>query len=219
MVGFIERHRKIVGAVCKRPVAYRLVARKIGDLDLLLIRNIDENAGSGLLKLEGLGMGIRGNLRNLLSRHVQDRHCPVSLLARRLAIEGLFSSVADDHMLAAGVIADIVDIRSELHRLQKPQRAAVKNLDRAVAARSDEKMLGGRIVIGSLRLIQIGNRGHLPAGLQIDHLKRVIVERRREKALARQIYAQMIHPPVDIGQGDAGRQLQGRGCLAKSEAR
>jgi hypothetical protein len=47
----------------------------------------------------------------------------------------------------------------------------------------------------------------------------VIVEGCRKQALARKVDAHVIHAPVDARQRDSGRQLQGRGRLAKSHAR
>jgi hypothetical protein len=50
-------------------------ASQIGKLDLSLVRNIDEDAGSGLLELKGLRMSICG-LRKLVTGGIENRQRP-----------------------------------------------------------------------------------------------------------------------------------------------
>jgi hypothetical protein len=101
-------------------------------------------------------------------------------------------------MLAPGVVADIVSVQTERHGLQKLKCGAVKNLHCAVATAGDEQAIGGRVVVRSLRLVQIPNGVHLPACLQINHLEGVIVKRSRKEAPALHIDAEMIHAPFDL---------------------
>ena len=78
-------------------------------------------------------------------------------------------------------------------------------------------MIGGGIVVGRLRIIEIANQRDLPPGLQVDHRKSVIVEGGGEQPLARDVDAHVIHAPVDVGERDALRQRKGRG-LTKGQA-
>src|SRR5438552_3992902 len=69
---------------------------------------------------------------------------------------------------------------------------------RAIAATGNEQPIGGRVVKWCLGLVQVRNRVHLPACLQVDHLERVIVERGHKEALAFHIDTKMIHAPFDV---------------------
>src|SRR5439155_1706388 len=66
MMGFIERHREIVRAA-DLPVRDRLAGGEVGDLDLLLVRDIDEDAGPHLLEL---GTGVFINVPD--KKEIQD---------------------------------------------------------------------------------------------------------------------------------------------------
>src|SRR5947209_4596762 len=57
MMRFIERHGEIVRAA-HRPVGDGLPSGKVGHLNFLLVRDIDEDAAPHLLELEGLGVRI-----------------------------------------------------------------------------------------------------------------------------------------------------------------
>ncbi len=55
-------------------------------------------------------MGIHGDLTGLLSGGVQNCERAASSRSRYFACQEFFSSVADDYMLAPGVVADIVGV-------------------------------------------------------------------------------------------------------------
>src|SRR5713226_3767344 len=70
-------------------------------------------------------------------------------------------------------------------------------------------MIGRGVEECRLWLVQICDRMYLPSCLQVDHLKGVTVDRRREEALALHIDAEMIHASFYVGQRYAGREGQG----------
>src|SRR3989454_9222439 len=76
MMGFIERHREIVRAA-DLPVRDRLAGGEVGDLDLLLVRDIDEDAGPHLLELEGFRM-------RRSEEHTSELQSPCNLVCRLL---------------------------------------------------------------------------------------------------------------------------------------
>ena len=127
MMGFIERHGEIFRAA-HRPVGDGLPGGKVGHLNFLLVRDIDEDAAPHLLELEGLGVRIRGDLAHLLAREIHDPHRAVALLARGRAIEELFPAIADDDVLVLGVVAEVVGVGRVLDRLQQLESLAIEHL-------------------------------------------------------------------------------------------
>src|SRR5260370_15102027 len=183
----------------------------VSDLDLLVIRIVHENARSELLQLKRFGMATHGDFLSFCSRGgIQKRERAVSLASHRVPAQELFSAVANDHAVAVRVKAHVVRIAGELHGLQKLKRGSVENLHRSVTPRGHDQAINGRVVECSLWPVQICNRVRLPAALQVDDLEGVIVRRRREEALDLHIDAAMIHASVDVGQGYAALEGQGR---------
>src|SRR5260370_30714212 len=183
----------------------------VSDRDLLLIESVHENARAEPLQLKRFGMATHGDFLSFCSRGgIQKRERSVSLASHRLPPKELSSAVANDHAVAVRVIAHVVGIAGELHGLQKLKRGPVKNLHRAITPRGDEQAISGRVEECSLWPVQICNRVGLSAALQVVDLEGVIVKRRREEALALHINAEMIHASVDVGQGYAALEGQGR---------
>ena len=198
VVSLVEGHREIRRTRRYWPTSQHRSLCQIGDFHFLAVRDIDEDAGSDLLELEGFGMGVHVNVSNLLPVGIEDGERTASARPCYFAGQEFLAPIAHDDVLASVVIADIVGVQVEGDRLQKKIRGAVKNLHGTVAATGDEQPIGGRIVVRSLGLVQTRNRMHLPACLQIEHFERVIVERRREEALAFQIDPKMIHAAFDV---------------------
>ncbi len=157
-------------------------------------------------------MSVGRDLTELLARGVEN--CQRSVLraglSRNLPVEELFATVADDQMLVARVEAHVVSVGGKLGRHQKLKRAAVKDLYGAVALGGDEQMIGSCVEIGLLRMLEARNGVHLPAGLHVYDLDCLVVERGGEKPLAQEIDPDMVHAAIDLRQGDAALQFQGR---------
>src|SRR5207302_6844501 len=105
------------------------------------------------LQLKGFWMRIRWDFCDFFHHQVQNLKCAASSESRYFSGQKLLSSKADDDMLAAGVIADIVGIQIKRYSLQKLKARAVENLHRAVAAACHEEAICGRIVVRSLRFV------------------------------------------------------------------
>src|SRR5271170_6724663 len=103
MMSFVEGHRVIFHARGSGPMGQYSALHKISDLDLLPVWNIDENTSPRFFELKGFGMSIDGDLPGFLSRGIQKRECPISFPALHFAQPELFSAVANEHPLAAGV--------------------------------------------------------------------------------------------------------------------
>ena len=198
VVTFVEGHRKIRGASRYRPASHYRSLHQIGHFHFLAIGDVDEDAGSRLLQLEGFGMRVHVDIANLLPIGIQDGKRAASSGPCYFAGQKLFAAIADDNVVASGVIADIIGVEIEGHRLQKLICGAIEHLHRAVAAARDEQSVGGRVVVCSLRLVETGDRPYLPACFQIDHFERAIIKCRREEALAFHVHTKMIHASFDL---------------------
>ena len=55
-------------------------------------------------------MGLKGNLIGPFARGVKKRQRPVSVASHGLAVQKLFSAIANDHAVAVRVVAQIVRI-------------------------------------------------------------------------------------------------------------
>src|SRR5712691_6906745 len=105
--------------------------------------------------------------------------------------------MADTLISSAGVIANVVGVVGELHRLHELKCGSIIDPGGAVTAR-DEQPIGSRIVELPLRLLQTRKRPHSLAGLYVDHLNGVVPQRGHEKTLTFHIDAEVIHASIDI---------------------
>src|SRR5512140_2613254 len=100
-MSLVQRHWET--RLCDRswPTGENCALPKIGDLDLLFVRHIHENASSCLLKLKRFGVGIHDTLPAQLSAGIQTPQSPGSL---RPSPQPLSPAISDDYAMAAGVI-------------------------------------------------------------------------------------------------------------------
>src|SRR2546428_12384508 len=113
VVTFVEGHRKIRGASRYRPASHYRSLHQIGDFHFLAIGDVDEDAGSHLLQLEGFGMRVHVDIANLLPIGIQDGKRAASSGPCYFGGQKLLAAVADDNVVASGVIADIVGVEIE----------------------------------------------------------------------------------------------------------
>src|SRR5439155_26464220 len=99
-------------------------------------------------------MGIHHDLSGLLSIRIQKPKRAASL---RPASQRFLTSVANDQSAAAGIIANVVGVVGELHRLQKLKCGPIVNLGGAFIPASHEQAIGGSVVEQSLGFIEINN--------------------------------------------------------------
>src|SRR5260370_40305469 len=106
-MSFFERYRKITLYRRDRPTRQDRELDTVNDFDLLLIRNVDKNPISQLLKAKRFGMSIDHDVSGLVPLGVQKPKPSGSL---RSFPQLLCPGITDDHPLCAGVIATVVGI-------------------------------------------------------------------------------------------------------------
>src|SRR5439155_10313705 len=126
------------------PLGNESVLRQVGNLDLFLIGDIDEDTGAGFLELKRLRMRVECDLSGLLPAQVQKREGAVA--------------VTDDYATAASVIPDIIGVAPQLDGLEQFESGTVEYLGGAIGRAGHEQAMGGRVVVNSLRFGQIRNR-------------------------------------------------------------
>ena len=214
VMSLVKRHRETRRRGGCGPAGDHASLCKVGDFDLFLVWNIHENAGPDFLKLKRFGVGIHNDLGDLFPVGVQNPQRPASF---RPPAQRLLPAVTDDHMLAAGVVANVVGVVGELHCLKNLKCGSIVDPGGAVTA-GDEQPIGRGIVELPLRLLQTRKRPHSLAGLQVDHFGGVIAQGGHEQTLALHIDAEVIHPSIDARERDAGFQRQRRGILPHCQA-
>src|SRR5579871_2039427 len=181
MMGFVERHRETCLRSGGGPTGEDRALYKVGNLDLLLVGDIHENASSCLLKLERFGVGIHDYLPDQLSPGIQNPQRPGSLWP---SSQRLFPAISDDHSATARIVANIVGIVGELHRVHELKCRAIENFRSAINTVGGVQAMGRIIVKQSLRLRQTRQRPDSLAGLQVEHLDSVVAQGGHEEALA-----------------------------------
>src|SRR5689334_6067074 len=101
-------------------------------------------------------MRVHNDLPGQLPVGAQKRQCAAS---RWPVPQRLFPSIPDYHTTTAGVVANVVGVVGEPHRLQKLKRGSVVNPGGAIGG-SDVQTIGRSVVKLSLRLLQVGKSSH-----------------------------------------------------------
>ncbi len=89
------------------------------------------------------------------------------------------------------------------------ERGAVKRFHRAIRTRGDNKLVELRDEEHSLGLGEPLERARHTADSQINHLDRVLRQRREERPATLHVDSEMINAPVDFGQRDRLHELEG----------
>src|SRR5262249_10880341 len=116
--------------------------------------------------------------------------------------------VAAANPLFPRAAAQVVGLARKLGVAQRRKRIGGERLAIAVAAVGDVNGVGLGDESDALRFAETFNRMNHLARFEVNHLKRVITERRQKEPLALDVHGQMINTPFHGGQRDGLSQSQ-----------
>ena len=117
---------------------------------------------------------------------------------------------ADEQPLGGGIVADVVGVVAKADRARDSEIARIEELCAlALSVRDDHSLDVGRHR-NALRFVKPRQALEVPVGLEIEHLHRVVAERRDEQALRIGIEPEMVDAPLHARQRNRGDQAERR---------
>src|SRR5437870_3574149 len=102
------------------------------------------------------------------------------------------AAVADQDLLAAAVVSNIVGVASGVHAENRSQRSCVKCFERAVTAAGNEHLIQLGNKDDSLRFFQAADTANAFALRKVDRLKSVVLQSSNEKFLSFEVDGEVI---------------------------
>lgn len=180
-----------------------MAAVEIDDRDLTGIGHIDESSPRPRLDLKALGMRRK--------RHSADHGAALGINDRQATL-----AVADDHIAACRIDADIVRIILQIDASDRAEIGTPEHPHGPVAGVRHEHQIRSFSVGNALRLREAHDALHAFARREMDHLDGVIAKRRHDEALALLIERHVIDPAGYLVQRDRRGEHQVSGSLGHS---